>query len=40
MGKVIGINTFILEDSVGLGFALPSSVALKALNSILEYGII
>ena len=39
-GKVIGINTFILKDSVGLGFALPSSVALNALKSILKYGII
>jgi len=40
MGKVIGINTFILEDTIGLGFALPSSVALNALKSILKYGII
>ena len=40
MGKVIGINTFIIKDTVGLGFALPSSVALNAFKSILKYGII
>ena len=37
---MIGINTFIFEDTIGLGFALPSSVALNALKSILKYGII
>lgn len=38
-GEVIGLNTFIVENTVGLGFAIPSSIVLKATNEIIKYGL-
>ena len=40
-GKVIGINTAIISQSggsIGLGFAIPSSSALKIINQLKEFG--
>ena len=38
-GEVIGLNTFIVQNTVGLGFAIPSSIVIKATNEIIENGI-
>ncbi len=42
LGELIGINTFILspnqQGSVGVGFAIPASRAMKTLREILKYG--
>lgn len=35
-GRVVGINTFILNESEGLGFAIPSNVALKVAKRLLQ----
>lgn len=37
-GQVVGINTAILEDSQGLGFAIPSSSARLITDQIIENG--
>jgi S1-C subfamily serine protease len=37
-GKVVGITTAIIEDSQGLGFAVPSNTILKEIESLIEYG--
>ena len=37
-GEVIGITTAIVEDSEGLGFAIPSSTILKEIESLVETG--
>ena len=40
-GEVIGINTAIISQSggsIGLGFAIPSSSALKIVNQLIEFG--
>ena len=40
-GKVIGINTAIFSPSggsVGIGFAIPSSLAQPVINQIIEFG--
>ena len=39
-GDVIGINTAIMENSQGLGFAVPSSEILKVLNELIANGTI
>ena len=37
-GDVIGITTAIIEDSNGLGFAIPSNTILRELDSLIETG--
>ena len=37
-GEVIGITTAIIEDSQGLGFAIPSSTILKEIESLITTG--
>jgi len=37
-GRVIGINTFIYNETEGLGFAIPSNVALKVAKHLLDGG--
>jgi len=37
-GKVIGITTAIIEDSNGLGFAIPSSTILREIESLIKTG--
>ncbi len=37
-GEVIGITTAIIEDSEGLGFAIPSGTILKEIKSLIETG--
>jgi S1-C subfamily serine protease len=37
-GKVVGINTAIVEDSQGIGFAIPSDTILEAIEEILQGG--
>jgi S1-C subfamily serine protease len=37
-GKVVGITTAIVQDSQGLGFAIPTSTLIKEINSLMTYG--
>ena len=37
-GKVIGINTAIVRNAQGLGFAVPINIAKKVMNDLLRYG--
>jgi serine protease Do len=37
-GKVIGINTAIVRNAQGLGFAVPINIAKKVMNDLLKYG--
>ena len=37
-GKVVGITTAIIENSEGLGFAIPSNTILKEIESLIETG--
>jgi len=37
-GKVIGINTAIVKNAQGLGFAVPINLAKKVMNDLLKYG--
>ncbi len=37
-GKVIGINTAIVRNAQGLGFAVPINIAKKIMNDLLKYG--
>lgn len=37
-GEVIGITTAIIEDSNGLGFAIPSNTILREIESLIKYG--
>ena len=37
-GEVVGITTAIIEDSEGLGFAIPSNTILKEIESLVETG--
>ena len=37
-GKVIGINSAIVRDAQGLGFAVPINIAKKVMNDLLKYG--
>ncbi len=37
-GKVIGINTAIVRNAQGLGFAVPINIAKKVMGDILKYG--
>ena len=37
-GEVVGITTAIIEDSEGLGFAIPSNTILKEIKSLIESG--
>ena len=37
-GQVIGITTAIIEDSEGLGFAIPSNTILKEIESLIDTG--
>lgn len=41
-GRLLGINTAVLDkiglSSVGIGFAIPADVAIKALSDIVQYG--
>jgi S1-C subfamily serine protease len=37
-GEVIGITTAIIEDSEGLGFAIPSNTILKEIDSLINTG--
>lgn len=37
-GQVIGINTAIIEQARGIGFAIPSNLARKVLNDLVRYG--
>lgn len=40
-GNLIGINTAVLDEtgaSIGIGFAVPIDMAMKSLNSIIQYG--
>ena len=37
-GKVVGITTAIIENSEGLGFAIPSNTILKEIQSLIETG--
>jgi len=39
IGQIIGLNTFIVENAIGLGFAIPASIVLKATNEIIQYGL-
>ncbi len=38
-GKVVGITTAIIEDSEGLGFAIPSNTILKEIDLLIENGV-
>jgi len=38
-GEVIGITTAIIDNSEGLGFAIPSNTILKELDSLVNFGI-
>ena len=37
-GKVIGINTAIVRNAQGLGFAVPINIAKKVMDDLLKYG--
>jgi len=37
-GKVVGITTAIIEDSQGLGFAVPSNTIIREIASLVEFG--
>lgn len=37
-GDVIGINTAIINNSQGIGFAIPANVVKKVLNDLLQFG--
>ncbi len=37
-GRVIGINTAIVRNAQGLGFAVPINIARKVMNDLLKYG--
>lgn len=37
-GEVIGITTAIVQDSQGLGFAIPSNTILREINALIETG--
>ncbi|MFX1297445.1 MAG: S1C family serine protease [Promethearchaeota archaeon] len=37
-GEVVGITTAIIEDSEGLGFAIPSNTILREIESLIESG--
>ncbi len=37
-GEVIGITTAIIQDSNGLGFAVPSNTILREIDSLINYG--
>jgi serine protease Do len=37
-GKVIGINSAIVREAQGLGFAVPINIAKKVMNDLLKYG--
>jgi len=37
-GKLIGMNTLILRNSTGIGFAVPSNTIRRIVNQIIEYG--
>ncbi|WP_457681368.1 Do family serine endopeptidase [Thermovibrio sp.] len=37
-GKVIGINTAIVRNAQGLGFAVPINIAKKVMSDLLKYG--
>jgi len=37
-GNVVGITTAIVQDSQGLGFAIPTSTLIKEINSLMSYG--
>ncbi len=38
-GEVIGITTAIIEDSEGLGFAIPSNTILREIDSLMQSGV-
>lgn len=38
IGNVVGITTAIIEDSEGLGFAIPSNTILKEIESLIDFG--
>ncbi len=38
-GNVVGITTAIIEDSEGLGFAIPSNTILREIESLIETGV-
>jgi len=37
-GRLIGMNTLILKNSTGIGFAIPSNTIKRMVNQIIEYG--
>lgn len=37
-GKVIGVNTAIIEQAQGIGFAIPINMAKKIANQLIQYG--
>ncbi len=37
-GKLLGINAAVIDDTVGIGFAVPADDAMKTLESIVRYG--
>lgn len=37
-GRLIGMNTLILRDSTGIGFAVPSNTIKRLVNQIIRYG--
>jgi S1-C subfamily serine protease len=37
-GEVVGVTTAIIENSEGLGFAIPSNTILKEIESLIETG--
>ncbi len=37
-GRLIGMNTLILRDSTGIGFAVPSNTINRIVNQIIRYG--
>ena len=37
-GKVVGITTAIIEDSQGLGFAIPSNTIIREIHSLIQNG--
>ncbi len=37
-GEVVGITTAIIEDSNGLGFAVPSNAILREIDALIKYG--
>lgn len=37
-GKVIGINTAIIEQAQGIGFAIPSNIARSVADQLIKYG--